>query len=84
MPPKTLVSDFIVIGGGLTGLTHAYALARSGHRVTVLEKGDFDNVRSTSCFHLSIWLNFCTVKRWRCMPNDTQHVKGFFPMGSRR
>lgn len=44
--------DFIVIGGGLTGLTTAYALARGGHRVTVLEKDNFDNVRRA--FHFKV------------------------------
>lgn len=39
-----MAAHFIVIGGGLTGLSAAYALARSGHQVTVLEKDNFDFV----------------------------------------
>lgn len=31
-------ADFIVIGGGITGTSAAYQLARLGHRVTLLEK----------------------------------------------
>ena len=29
--------DFVVVGGGLAGLSCAYALGRAGHRVRVLE-----------------------------------------------
>ncbi|MFN3495194.1 MAG: D-amino acid dehydrogenase [Hydrogenophaga sp.] len=32
------MTDLIVIGGGITGVTSAYALARQGHRVTLIEK----------------------------------------------
>ncbi|KAF5362108.1 hypothetical protein D9756_002530 [Leucocoprinus leucothites] len=35
--PKLLI-DMIVVGGGIGGLATAYALAKSGHRVQVLEK----------------------------------------------
>ncbi|MCB2018240.1 MAG: D-amino acid dehydrogenase [Hydrogenophaga sp.] len=31
-------SHIIVIGGGITGITSAYALARQGHQVTLIEK----------------------------------------------
>ncbi len=31
-------TDFIIIGGGITGTSAAYQLARQGHRVTLLEK----------------------------------------------
>lgn len=39
-----MTSHFIVVGGGFTGLSAAYALSRSGHQVTVLEKDNFDFV----------------------------------------
>ncbi len=32
------MTHLIVIGGGITGVTSAYALARQGHRVTLIEK----------------------------------------------
>ena len=32
------MSHLIVIGGGITGVTSAYALAREGHQVTLIEK----------------------------------------------
>lgn len=32
------MAHLIVIGGGITGVTSAYALARQGHRVTLIEK----------------------------------------------
>jgi glycine oxidase len=35
------VSDVLVIGGGVIGLTTAYYLARDGVRVTVVEQGEF-------------------------------------------
>jgi len=37
-----MAAHFVVVGGGLTGLSAAFALARSGHKVTVLEKDNFD------------------------------------------
>ena len=41
LPPKkyaALSIDFLVIGGGIAGLSSAIALTRVGHRVTVLER----------------------------------------------
>ncbi|MFI5151919.1 MAG: NAD(P)/FAD-dependent oxidoreductase [Chitinophagales bacterium] len=35
------MKDIIVVGGGIIGLSSAYYLRASGHRVTVLDKGDF-------------------------------------------
>ncbi|KAF9447713.1 FAD/NAD(P)-binding domain-containing protein, partial [Macrolepiota fuliginosa MF-IS2] len=34
----SLLIDFIIVGGGVAGLASAFALAKSGHRVQVLEK----------------------------------------------
>lgn len=36
LPAET---DFVVIGGGIIGVTTAWTLAKAGHRVTLLEKG---------------------------------------------
>jgi glycine oxidase len=33
--------DIAIVGGGIIGLTTAYFLARAGHRVIVIDKGDF-------------------------------------------
>src|SRR5438045_3799209 len=32
-------ADVVVVGGGMTGLTSAYLLARAGHAVVLLERG---------------------------------------------
>ena len=37
------MKNIVVIGGGIIGLSSAYYLKASGHRVTVLDKGDFTN-----------------------------------------
>lgn len=33
--------DLLIVGGGVIGLTTAYLLAREGHKVQLLDKGDF-------------------------------------------
>ncbi|PCH43482.1 FAD/NAD(P)-binding domain-containing protein, partial [Wolfiporia cocos MD-104 SS10] len=44
--PDFLPIDFIVIGGGIAGLTASISLSRVGHRVTLLEqKWDFDETQ---------------------------------------
>jgi len=35
------LKNVVVIGGGIIGLSSAYYLQQSGHRVTVIDKGDF-------------------------------------------
>jgi D-amino-acid dehydrogenase len=37
------VKNIVVIGGGIMGLSSAYYLHQSGHKVTVLDKGDFSD-----------------------------------------
>ncbi|KAH9830725.1 uncharacterized protein C8Q71DRAFT_862180 [Rhodofomes roseus] len=37
---ELLVIDFVIIGGGISGLTAAIGLARAGQRVTLLEQAD--------------------------------------------
>ena len=36
LPPS---ADVVVVGGGIAGITAAYALAKKGHSVAVVEKG---------------------------------------------
>lgn len=41
LPPKkyaALPIDFLIIGGGIAGLSSAIALTRVGHRVTLIER----------------------------------------------
>ena len=44
--------DVVVIGGGISGLTAAGALAEAGHRVAVVSKGDPICAVSTGCVDL--------------------------------
>lgn len=37
------MKNVVVIGGGIMGLSSAYYLLQSGHKVTVLDKGDFSD-----------------------------------------
>ena len=37
---RTVAEDVIVIGGGVVGASAAYALARRGARVTLVDRGD--------------------------------------------
>lgn len=52
LPPKkyaALPIDFVIVGGGIAGLSSAIALSRVGHRVTVLERErTVDHVSSNS------------------------------------
>lgn len=41
MPSGRSTADVLIIGGGVIGLTTAYALARDGARVTLLDRQDF-------------------------------------------
>lgn len=37
------MKNIVVVGGGIMGLSSAYYLQRSGHQVTVVDKGDFSD-----------------------------------------
>ncbi|QJQ95882.1 MULTISPECIES: FAD-binding oxidoreductase [Halomonadaceae] len=50
-----LQCDFAIVGGGLVGSAIAYGLAKSGHRVTVLDEGDIAYRASRGNFGL-VWV----------------------------
>ncbi len=64
--------SFVVVGGGITGVTTAYALARHGHRVTLLERNryaametSFANGGQLSASNAEVWNSWATV--WKGM-----------------
>src|SRR6476469_4609093 len=71
------MESYIVVGGGLAGLTAANALADRGHRVTILEQSDRLGGRGASESHGKYVLNlgphalyrggpaFRTLRAWR-------------------
>ena len=57
---EDLATDVVVVGGGVTGLTTAYLLARAGKRVAVLER---DRCAMTDTGHTSAHLTMVTDTR---------------------
>ena len=69
----------IVVGGGITGVTSAYALVREGHRVTLLEKNrypametSFANGGQLSASNAEVWTHPSTLLKgikWMFKPD---------------
>jgi D-amino-acid dehydrogenase len=69
----------IVVGGGITGVTSAYALVREGHRVTLLEKNrypametSFANGGQLSASNAEVWTHHSTLLKgikWMFKPD---------------
>jgi glycine/D-amino acid oxidase-like deaminating enzyme/nitrite reductase/ring-hydroxylating ferredoxin subunit len=57
---EDIAADVVVVGGGITGLTAAYLLAKAGTRVVVLERG---RCASTDTGHTSAHLTMVTDLR---------------------
>jgi glycine/D-amino acid oxidase-like deaminating enzyme len=52
-----VVTDVVIVGGGLTGTLSAYLLGKAGKKVIVLEKKDISN---TTTAYTTAWLN-CVI-----------------------
>lgn len=64
------MSHIVIIGAGITGVTSAYALAKRGHRVTVIEKHlcpametSFANGGQLSACNAEVWNQVSTIKK---------------------
>jgi len=62
------MTHYAVLGGGITGVTSAYALAKQGHRVTLIEKQrypgmvtSFANGGQLSASNAEVWNNPATL-----------------------
>lgn len=72
-------SHIVVVGGGITGVTSAYALARAGHRVTLLERNrypamdtSFANGGQLSASNAEVWTHPSTLLKglkWMLKPD---------------
>ncbi|KQV27128.1 amino acid dehydrogenase [Rhizobium sp. Root1203] len=64
------MSNIVVLGAGITGVTTAYALLKQGHRVTVIEKHrypametSFANGGQLSASNAEVWNHWSTVAK---------------------
>ena len=74
-----MTSHVLVIGGGITGVTTAYALSREGHRVTLLQKNrypametSFANGGQLSASNAEVWTHQSTLLKglkWMLKPD---------------
>ena len=62
------MSHIIVVGGGITGVTSAYALLRRGHQITVIDKHRYPAMETSyanggqlSASNAEVWNNWATV-----------------------
>ena len=62
------MKTFVIIGGGITGVTTAYALAKRGHRVTLIERNRYSGMETSfanggqlSASNAEVWNYWGTV-----------------------
>lgn len=90
-PPQPKRAEVVIIGGGIVGLSTAYALAQQGISVVVCEKGEIGKeqsgrnqgwVRIANRDPAEIPLMLESFKIWEELSRDTQDPTGFVRCGT--
>lgn len=75
--------EVVIVGGGLAGLTAAYALAREGVAVLVVERGEYPGAKNLfgGALHIGLWRSHFP-ELWEAMPLERQVRRHVFTMTS--
>lgn len=87
------VQDIIIIGGGISGVSATYEIARAGHRVTLLEKTrlgamasgwTLGGVRQSGRHPVELPLAQAAVARWQTLDQELGQPTGYRQGGNLR
>ena len=87
------VQDIIIIGGGISGVSATYEIARAGHRVTLLEKTQLGamasgwtlgGVRQSGRHPVELPLAQAAVARWQTLDQELGQPTGYRQGGNLR